>query len=200
MKKIFAIALSALLLGSVAASFSACADKGDVTKTDADTSASSTDEGPVKANVDATKADAGENETQETTAENKTPEAGETVEIAEVKIVIPAGWKTEDYTAGKEIKISAEDGPFLNSVKISVKTAWGDENAETWAENTNKNYGGGKEIDRVTIGGREFYRVKALEEQNICFTDLPDGRYLEIAVMMMPWAGAEAALESITIE
>ena len=89
------------------------------------------------------------------------------------------------------------DGAFMESVEISVNTAF-DDHAKEWADNINENYGGGKTIDKVDIAGKSFYRVKADTDQNICFADINDDSYVKVSVMFMEWDAAAPVLSAIT--
>ena len=184
MKKFLSILLALTLTVSMAALFTACGDKAEEPEvTEATTEAAEED----------TTAE------EETTADASLPKAGDTVKVGAVSVTIPEGWQTATYNEGQNIELENPD-IFMSSAEITLHNVYGDEHAKEWADNINENYGGDKEIDKVTIAGKEFYRVKADPEQNVCFTDLDDKTYVEISVMFLPWEDGAAVLDAITID
>ncbi|MBQ7579970.1 MAG: hypothetical protein IJU39_01530 [Clostridia bacterium] len=191
MKKYLSIILAVLFIFSVVTVFSACG------KTDDDTDVTD-DVQVVEDAEDAEEAEVTSADEEETTVDENLPKSGDKVELGKVSVTIPDGWYVEEYTEGEEIDIRP-DGAFLESVTISVNNVYGGDHAKEWADNINGNYGGDNEIDNVDIAGKSFYRVKAKEDQNICFTDIDDSTYLKVSVMFMDWADGEAVLSAIEI-
>lgn len=187
MKKYLSILLAVLFIFSVLTVFSACG------KTEGESDAEVTQE-----TVDTPEETAETEAPQEvTTVDSNLPKSGETVKLGTVSVTVPDGWTVDEYTESEEIVIQP-DGAFLDSVTVSVNKVYGDDHAKEWADNINGNYGGDKEIDTVEIGGKSFYRVKAKEDQNICFADLDDSTYVKVSVMYMPWEDGEAVLSTIS--
>lgn len=180
MKKIISVLLALTLAFSMAVLFSGCGGKKDnATTTTAESSS----------NVETT---------AETTANANLPKAGDTLTFGSVKVVVPDGWSVKDtYQEGKKAEIQPANAS-IESVDVNVHQVYGDEHAKEWADSINGNYGGNKEIDQVEIAGQTFYRVKADAEQNICFADLDDNTFIEVAVMFMPWEDGEPVLNNIT--
>ena len=183
MKKFISILLALVLIFTMATVFTACKKGGEEEPEEPETT--------TAAEV--------EEEEEDTTEDANVPKAGDTVALGSASVVIPAGWTVGDYREGEEIEIMPE-GAFMESVTLTRSSVYGDEHAKEWANNINENYGGDKEIDTVTIAGRDFYRVKADSEQNICFTDLDDSSYLKVSVMFMPWEDGQPVLDAITIK
>ena len=184
MKRILTVLLAAILALSLAMSFTACS-KSEKPAEEETTAATETEDTTAAA------------EEEETTEDANFPKAGETVDIGGVKVKIPDGWTVASYSEGQNIELEPADA-FMSSVEIINHMSYGDEHAKEWADNINGNYGGDKEIDKVKIGGKEFYRVKADSEQNVCFADLSDEYYVEISVMFMPWEDGAPVLDNIS--
>ena len=180
MKKVLAIILALSLVLSMAVLFSACGNKKDTEDT--------TTEASVSEEVDTTAAEEEEN----------LPGPGDTLAFGGVKVTIPEGWHVDTYREGDTVEIEPDNGEFLSNVGITFHNVYGDEHAKAWADNINGNYGGDKEIDRVTIAGKSFYRVKADPEQNVCFCDIDDSTFIEVSVMYMPWEDGQAVLDAIS--
>lgn len=181
MKKVLAIILALTLVLSFAVLFTGCGGKK---------------EEPVSEEPEITE----EITTESTEAESNAnlPKAGDVVTLGAAKLTIPEGWSVETYREGDTIELE-KDGVFMSSVEISLGKVYGDEHAKEWADAINNNYGGDKEIDHVTLAGKDFYRVKADAEQNICFTDLDESTYLKVSVMFLPWEDGEPVLNALTI-
>lgn len=193
MKKICSVILALAMILSLMVVFAACGK----TETPAETGTSAETQKAL------TETAAEETETAEeaesTEEEQDLPAAGETVKIASVSVTIPEGWETKEYKEDESIEIRPE-GAFIDSVEIILHNVYGDEHAKEWADNINGNYGGNCEIDSVEIGGKTFYRVKAKEDQNICFADLDDKHYVEISVMFLDWEKGEEVLSAISFD
>ena len=179
MKKVLAIILALTLVFSFAVLFTGCKSKK---------------EEPVSEEPEITE----EITTEEASEDANLPKSGDVVTLGSAKVTIPEGWTVETYREGDTIELAPE-GAFMSSVEISVSKVYGNEHAKEWADNINGNYGGDKEIDTVKIAGKDFYRVKADAEQNICFTDLDDSSYLKVSVMFMPFEDGEPVLNALTI-
>jgi predicted small lipoprotein YifL len=188
MKKLLSILLVLLLIFSAVSVLTACGKKdtkGEEVVIEDDTKAEGEEE-------------AEEETEEETEAEKELPAVGDTVTFDTVSVTVPEGWVVKDYTEGWTIDIGPEDDSFP-TISVTYNTAM-DDHAKEWADNINENYGGDCEIDKVKIAGKEFYRVKADDEQNICFTDISDEKYLEVSVMFMPWDDAKPVLDNIEIK
>ena len=183
MKKFLAVILAITLAFSMVLVFTACGKK-DTTTTAEETTSQAASESTTQAT------------TQETTAANA-PKAGETLKFGTASVKIPDGWAAEDFEEGKKVELHTKEGSF-EYVGITLHKVSGDSHAKEWAKNIDENYGGGNEIDEVEIGGKTFYRVKADAEQNVCFADLDNDTYIEVAVMFMPWDNGKAALSNIS--
>lgn len=139
-----------------------------------------------------------EEETEETTKDANLPKAGDTLTFGSAKITIPKGWVVDEYEESKKLELNPENDSFP-IISIDLHDVYNNERAKEWADNINENYGGNCKIDKVKIGGKDFYRVEGDPEQHVCFADLDDSTYLEVAVMFMPWDDAKAVLDAITI-
>ena len=181
MKKFLALVLALTLVFSMVALFSACGKKEEAT-TAATTAAEETTEAT----------------TEEATTEANLPKAGDALTFDKVKLTIPEGWVVDKYEEGKKVELNPADDTFP-TITIELHQVYDNNHAKEWADNINGNYGGDKVIDKVTIGGQSFYRVKADAEQNVCFTDLSDDTYCEVSVMFMPWEDGKPVLDAITI-
>ena len=183
MKKFLAVILAITLAFSMVLVFTACGKK-DTTTTAEETTSQAASESTTQAT------------TQETTAANA-PKAGETLKFGTMSVKIPDGWTAEDFEEGQKVELHTKADSF-EYVGITLHKVYDNDHAKEWADNINGNYGGNKEIDKIDIGGKTFYRVKADAEQNVCFADIDDEYYIEVAVMFMPWDSAEAALSNIS--
>lgn len=192
MRKLLSIIIAFTLVFSMAVVLTACNNKTDEPTSDV------SDEDTIATEI-TEETDTETEASEEDTEDANLPNAGDTVKIGTTSVTIPEGWTVEEYTEGEEIELQPADA-FLESVTISLNKVYGDDHAKEWADNINGNYGGDKEIDTVEIGGKSFYRVKAEDEQNICFTDIDDSNYIKVSVMFMPWEESEPVLSTITFE
>ena len=183
MKKFLAITLVITLALSMVALFAGCGNKDEATTTAA---------ANAETEPETTEA------TTEATTEEELPKAGDVLTFGSAKLTIPEGWVVDKYEEGKMVDLNPADDTFP-TITVDLHQVYDDNHAKEWADNIDENYGGGHEIDQVKIGGVSFYRVKAESEQNICFADLDDSTYLEVAVMFMPWEDGEAVLNNIVI-
>ena len=177
MKKIIAIVLALTLAFSMTVFFTSCKKEKEETTTAATETAS---------------------EAEETTEDANLPKSGDTLTFGTAKITIPDGWVVAEYEEGKKVELNPENDSFPN-VALDLHQVYDNERAKEWAQNINENYGGNCKIDQVTIGGKSFYRVEGDTEQHVCFTDLDESTYLEVAVMFMAWDDAKPVLDAITI-
>ena len=194
MKKIISIVLVLSLILSMTAFLAACGK----TEAPADTGAAEPTE-ETAATAEETEEETAETEETETEEDANLPKAGDTVKIGTVSVTIPEEWTVKEYNEGESIEIQPANA-FIDSVEITLHDVHGDEHAKEWADNINGNYGGDKEIDTVEIGGKTFYRVKAKDDQNVCFADVSDKQYVEVSVMFMAWEKGEPVLSTIAFE
>ena len=192
MRKLLSIIIALTLVFSMAVVLTACNNKTDEPTSDV------SDEDTIATEI-TEETDTETEASEEDTEDANLPNAGDTVKIGTTSVTIPEGWTVEEYTEGEEIELQPADA-FLESVTVSLNKVYGDDHAKEWADNINGNYGGDKEIDTVEIGGKSFYRVKAEDEQNICFADIDDSNYIKVSVMFMPWEESEPVLSTITFE
>lgn len=135
----------------------------------------------------------------DTTAAPETTEAAGpitegTLEISDlISVEFKDGWYTEeglDTTWNSVELVNDSVEGFLASVEISVGTIYTEGNgAEYWANATNGNYGGTGTVSTEEINGVTYYHLSNVvddDTQNMFWTDLDDGHYLEVAIMFMP--------------
>ncbi|MBR0414672.1 MAG: hypothetical protein IJI67_06350 [Clostridia bacterium] len=179
MKKVLAVILAITLAFSMVLVFTACGGKKDATTTAAE------------------KTTEAETVAEATTAAENAPKAGETLQFSTMSVKIPDGWAAKDFEEGKKVELHTKEGSF-EYVGITLHKVYDGNHAKEWAKNIDENYGGNNEIDEIEIGGKTFYRVKADPEQNVCFADIDDENYIEVAVMFMPWDSGKPALSNIS--
>ena len=179
MKKVLVVILSITLAFSMVLVFTACGGKKDATTTQAE------------------KTTQAETEKEATTAVENAPKAGETLQFDKMSVKIPDGWFSEDYKEGQKVELHPKENSF-EYVGITMHKVSDGNHAKEWAKKIEENYEGKQEIDEIEIGGKTFYRVKADPEQNVCFADIDDENYIEVAVMFMPWDSGEPALSNIS--
>lgn len=185
MKKFLSILLTFALILSMAALLISC---GEADTSDTETSAD------VETTANDTETEAESESESESESEAAAPIKEGTIDISGlVSVELKDGWYSEKGldTTWNEIELindSIDDFMAYVSVKVCKVYEEG-EHAKEWADTINGNYGGGGTVIEEEINGVSYYHLSGVTDddtQNLYFTDLDDGHYLEVSVMFMP--------------
>ncbi len=124
-----------------------------------------------------------------------------TIDLVAASVELTDGWYTKGMEDNTEVELVRDDiTDFLASLTVSCQKIYSEgEGAEYWINALNGNYGGDKEIDKITYNGIEYYRLHAEDDQIILTTDINDEYFLKISCMFFDYELAEGQLEKISI-
>ena len=124
-----------------------------------------------------------------------------TIDLVAASVELTDGWYTKGMEDNTEVELVRDDvTDFLASFTVSCQKIYSDgEGAEYWINALNGNYGGDKEIDKITYNGIEYYRLHAADDQIILTADINDEYFLKVSCMFFDYELAERQLEKISI-
>ncbi len=119
------------------------------------------------------------------------------VDITGATIDAPEGWNVES-SSEKSVEYSNADIMY-SSVDIDYMT--NTQSAEEWINSYDGNFGGGNEIDQVTIGDITYYHFSPVDGQEVLTTDgTEEGTVLHIYSMSASLDEITPLLETITLK
>lgn len=205
MKKLLSLILAAVLVLSLTAVLSSCGDKADDKKDETTKAEETTAPEPEDTTEEETTAEEPEETTEEETTEASRITEGTVTILDLVSIEVKDGWYSEDGVddTWNSIELVNDAVPgFLANVEVKVGRVYGDDHAKEWADNYNKNYGGGGTVTTETINGLTFYHLSGVVEddnQNCYFADINDDYYLEVDIMFMSVEEGLPVFDLITV-